>query len=326
MEFRKYPSIDGASKGAAKRFAATTSAECVACEKADGSNFSVHFSFEPPAVRYGRRTGFLEPGERMTKNGTTTWEELMAEMAPAFERAVTVFRASYPEANDVAFFGELFGPGVLTRVDYGPALGFYGFDVRTGGVWLDFDRMCAVYDAAGILRAAVLGRGTLDEMLAIDPTFESVVGTARGAARGPAGDARRTAEGVVIVPVRPAFAPNGWRCILKNKSPRFLDRSKPAAPRIRPCEPTDPVADEAVACLETYVTPNRLLDVRSKHTVNISRGRLCHETMVDVLAAAAADSVDPAWLARRDVRSRVTAAIYRCHDASSIGATCEKSE
>ena len=112
MEFRKYPSIDGASKGAAKRFAATTSAECVACEKADGSNFSVHFSFEPPAVRYGRRTGFLEPGERMTKNGTTTWEELMAEMAPAFERAVTVFRASYPEANDVAFFGELFGPGV----------------------------------------------------------------------------------------------------------------------------------------------------------------------------------------------------------------------
>jgi len=317
MEFKKYPSIDGASKGATRRFAATTNAECVASEKVDGSNFSVHCTFDPPAMRYGRRTDFLVPGERMTKNGTTTWEELMAEMAPAFKRAVAEFRALYPEATEVAFFGELFGPGVLTRVDYGPKLGFYGFDIRTGGAWLDFDQMCAVYDAAGILRAAVLGRGTLDEMLAIEPTFESVVGAARGAARR-AGATRRMAEGVVIVPVVHAVARNGQRCVLKNKSPLFADKGKPKGARTAPTVLVAPDLDErsrrAVATMSELVTPNRVIDVRSKHPVDISRARLCYEVLLDV-AEAVAGEVDADLVAARRVRALVMSDIYACYDA-----------
>jgi Rnl2 family RNA ligase len=306
MQFTRYHDIRRRGKVVSGQFKDTFETECVATEKVDGSNFSVNVQFDPHLVRYGRRLGFLNPGERLTKKGGRTWEELMAEMAPAFEVSTREFRERHPEATGVVFYGELFGQGVLDRVDYGPDLGFYGFDIYTGDRFLDFDEMCAIYDSAGIRRAAVLGRGTLREMLAIDPCFETLVGAERGA-----GEDRRQAEGTVVVPVVYTTHQNNKgriRVIYKNKAPQFEDSVKPD-----PTPGNDERITRAIDVLSALLTPNRIMDVRSKHLIDISRRELCMEVFNDIFAEASG-GVDPVVLRSRKVLKHMIKRVFDCYD------------
>ena len=261
--------------------------------------------FDPWTVRYGRRMDFLERGERMTSKASTTWEQLMDEMRPKFVCASRAFRDRHPDATEVVFFGELFGPGVLTRVNYGPRLGFYGFDIRTGDEWLDFDEMCAIYDEAEILRSAVIGRGTLDEMLALDPTFDTVVGAELGAC-----DERMRAEGMVISPICHALV-RGQRCILKHKSELFNDKCKPGSKPRRQGRNYDDESRRACATMRHLVTANRIMDVRSKHPVDITRAQLCREVMADILKDA---EFAASFRDARRVHSCILGEVFECYD------------
>lgn len=302
MAFRKYGSIETATTGAIRRFDATVPADhpCVAVEKVDGCNFSIQVTFDPPTVRYARRTGFLRADEALVRAGGDTWQRLMRDMERQFEAATAHVRADHPDARSVVFFGELIGPGVFTRVAYHATdLAWYGFDVLVDEALLPFDEMCRVYDAAGIARSIVIARGTLRELLAVDPNFQS-----RVAPR----DAPNVAEGLVIQPTTPHAAPNGQRCIVKCKSARFTDRQH-ARVRLPESTDLDAASAEAARLLCEFATPDRVLDTRSKVGVEHPPARLAIDVLQDVIGAAGEEVDLKRFKRRREIVAVVLARI-----------------
>jgi hypothetical protein len=112
MEFRKYSSIESTSGSAVNR-AGWAVGPWVATEKADGSNFSIH-AWADGTRRYGRRTDFLSDDEHLTRRDAQGWQDVVAGLD--VDGALVEARRIRP-GDHVILFGELIGPGVMTRVD-----------------------------------------------------------------------------------------------------------------------------------------------------------------------------------------------------------------
>jgi len=276
IQFKKYNSIENTfdkdfmEKIFLERF---DKQEFVVQEKVHGSN--VCFVTDGKTVSFGKRTGFVEAGEKFYD-----YKELLERYTPKVIALFSIIKEKIPDVKTITVFGEMFGgkyphPDVKNNtktmviqkgVYYCPNHEFYAFDlyIMTGenGRYLTVDETNNFFEQAKFFHAKTLFRGTLDECLQYPNDFQSQISNWLGFP--PIED--NICEGIVIRPVEPTYLHNGARVVLKNKNARFAEKKsvKKRAPKLFVEPSYSESLNNLLPVTEQYVTENRLNNVVSK--------------------------------------------------------------
>eukprot|EP01012_Entosiphon_sulcatum_P026342 TRINITY_DN31773_c0_g1_i1.p1 TRINITY_DN31773_c0_g1~~TRINITY_DN31773_c0_g1_i1.p1 ORF type:complete len:364 (-),score=47.68 TRINITY_DN31773_c0_g1_i1:61-1152(-) len=276
--FQEYPSICLAKSSGKKLRGLSKEEEWVATEKIHGSNFS--FMVNSEEVLCCRRTAVLEDSE--TFYG---WQLVRDQLAgPTRKLFETVARhPTYgEELAAIKLFGELYG-GIYPHADvpdeghqpvqrgvyYSPTIRFMAFDLQVvmlpprPSVWMDCDTFAELLELCGIPHLRPLKRGSIEECLATDITFDSTVPAALGLPPLP----RNQVEGIVVKPA--GMAEYGKRSVFKKKNPKFDEVNPPAPLSKYEQEANDRMSagERIYQELPRYLNANRLDSVQSKHGV-----------------------------------------------------------
>jgi len=262
MGFVKYSSIENSYR--AKEIALIREygfdrVEWAATEKLHGSNFGLHIV--DGQVRPSKREG-------LTDGSFYGCQAVVEELTPKIQ------------ALGLSVYGELFGHGIQKGVAYGPKR-FAAFDIMRDGEYIPYDEFVSLCDTHGIERCVEIARGSLDELLAIDPSFPTRMSKC---------GSEDTAEGFVLKPTVIARFPNGSRVILKKKSPGFSEQSKGAKPKVV-IELTDSQQELFVRATE-YATQAKLDCVLSKMGEDPPFNDVFAAMLADVLEELGKDEVD----------------------------------
>jgi len=247
--------------------------EFVVQEKVHGSN--VCLVADGKTVSFGKRTGFIETGEKFYD-----YEELLERYTPKAIALFSIVKEALPDIGTITIFGEMFGgkyphPDVKNDskisviqkgVSYCPTHEFYAFDLyvtnEETGRFLSVDEVNGFFEKGGFFYAKTLFRGTLNECLKYPNLFQSQISGWLGL---PPIEGN-ICEGIVIRPVEPTYLRNGSRVLLKSKNAHFAEKKS-----VKKREPklfVEPSYSESLNNLlpiaEEYVTENRLNNVVSK--------------------------------------------------------------
>ena len=276
MSFKKYNSIENTFD---KEFMEKIflegydKQEFIVQEKVHGSN--VCLVTDGKTVNFGKRTGFMETGEKFYD-----YEELLERYTPKATALFSIVKEALPDVGTITIFGEMFGgkyphPDVKNDskisliqkgVAYCPTHEFYAFDLyvtnEETGRFLSVDEANGFFEQGDFFYAKTLFRGTLNECLKYPNLFQSQISGWLGL---PPIEGN-ICEGIVIRPVEPTYLRNGSRVLLKSKNAHFAEKKS-----IKKREPklfVEPSYSEALNDLlpvtEQYVTENRLNNVVSK--------------------------------------------------------------
>lgn len=269
--FVVYPSIDKPRDADVQHARDAGMAEGAWCatEKIHGANFS--FITDGTNVAIGKRTSAMPVGTNFMGCNA-----VVSKYAPCALRAFEWVKSAYaPQKRfeSIQIYGELFGGGypckgvkgvarmspVQKGVYYCPQLEFYAYDIAfDDGTFVDYDVAVTVFERSGFFYAKVLATGSMDEMLAFNPHFESTIPAMFGLPT----IADNTAEGVVIKRIR------GSRPIFKIKDAKFLEVVHVKARDAKEAASAE-VAAAAMANMPTdYVNDNRLSSVLSKGSIS----------------------------------------------------------
>jgi Rnl2 family RNA ligase len=276
LTFKKYSSIENTYN---KEFLdkikseGLDSLQYVVQEKVHGANCCL--ITDGQAVHFGKRTGWVEPGEKFYN-----YEELLERYK---DKAIHLFfsiKEKYTDTISIAIYGEMFGgkyphPEVKNDskimcnkkgVFYCPNHEFYGFDLfikkNEDSRYLSVDEANQFFEKSNFLYAKTLLQGSLEECLQYPNAFQSHVAEWLGL---PALE-DNICEGIVIRPVNPVFFNNGSRLLLKSKNSKFAEKKsvKKRQPTLF-VEPTySEELNQLLGMVEDYVTENRLNNVISK--------------------------------------------------------------
>mmetsp|Transcript_15890 Transcript_15890/g.53906 ORF Transcript_15890/g.53906 Transcript_15890/m.53906 type:complete len:355 (+) Transcript_15890:128-1192(+) len=316
VRFSPYESFKNASHPESQALledAAAMERAWVAVEKVHGSNFQ--FVVMPSlSVLGGRRSALLGEDE-----GFHSWQGVRDRLADALRAlyALVVPPAAAAEEGAVLrVYGELYGgsyPGVRTStkpvqkgVCYAPEISFAAFDAHVsagdGGGWLTHDELCEACTAAGVPVLPVLHRGSLPEMLALDPVFSSLVPAQLHGLAPPAGP--NAAEGYVL-----KTNDRGERLLIKHKNPAFLEH---VPTNVRAAERRDREEHPAAAAAAEWVVVQRLENVVSKMTPAevADKGRVLRALVDDALEDWRAHRAAEGELGKKEVKA-VTAAMFK---------------
>jgi len=247
--------------------------EFVVQEKVHGSN--VCLVTNGKTVGFGKRTGFMEAGEKFYD-----YEELLERYIPKAIALYSIVKEVLPDIGTITIFGEMFGGkyphsdvkndskiSVIQKgVFYCPAHEFYAFDLyvtnEETGRFLSVDEVNNFFEQGGFFYAKTLFHGTLNECMKYPNLFQSQISNWLGL---PPIEGN-ICEGIVIRPVEPTYLRNGSRVLLKSKNERFAEKKS-----VKKREPklfVEPSYSESLNNLlpitEQYVTENRLYNVVSK--------------------------------------------------------------
>tara|TARA_Y100001973_G_scaffold33065_1_gene49756 strand:+ start:11638 stop:12582 length:945 start_codon:yes stop_codon:yes gene_type:complete len=212
MEFRKFNSLENSYNGKLiNAVQEQITGKWVVTEKVDGANFA--FYADGKDVKVASRNRFVD--------GTFfACQDVINEIAPKVAAMYSLGNFS----GTLIVYGELFGPSVPGRVNYGDQRGFVAFDIVNFADDNDEFPICPkdiaidLCMAMGIPFSPVIGfYNTLDECLALSNTFTSKL-SPQGTEEG-----TNIAEGLVIEPVEAAFLRSGKRVYIKNKSKAFSE-------------------------------------------------------------------------------------------------------
>ena len=289
MGFRKYPSIENTYREKAikdiKKFGFDLGT-WVVTNKVHGANFS--FWCDGENVICAKRTGFLKPDDNFYE-----YQNILENYK---DRVLKATKDIQKDLNDnvlVVFYGEIFGgsyphPDVVVKtkmgvkvqkgVYYAPLNDFYLFDVTYNGRYMTHNAVEQIGKDYGFIYAEPLFTGTFEECLNFDPVFEDPIYKVYGFPK----IEDNMSEGVVIKPVVPAFFPNGARCILKKKNPKFNEKTKKKK-RVKKEIPAH--LKEKIESVSVYVTENRLKNVLSHGEVIGQKdfGKLMKLFVTDIL-------------------------------------------
>lgn len=227
------------------RFAGLNNVIWRATEKIDGANFQ--FITDGKEVRVASRNNLVD--------GTFYGCQ---EVIDKYRGRVLELKNKYfPEAGQIAVYGELYGPGIQSRVNYGPKKDFAAFDLHVDDLVVNNISTVVAMGNVGIPMVPIIGEYiSLDEALAVPNDFRSLI--------FPDAEGDNITEGVVLRPADTAYTGNGRQVIIKNKNEKFSEKKakKDKGPR-----PPNPMLD----LVEPYVNVNRLENVLSKE------GELTHK-------------------------------------------------
>lgn len=271
MEFIKYNSIENTYREAFVNKVereGLSGGEWQVTTKIDGANFS--FWCDGEQVKIAKRSGFIDAGE----NFYGCWE-IYAQYQ---QNILDMYSKLCSEGDVMVVYGELFGKGILNRVDYGDGKYFAAFDIRINGALLRADEVFHHCYTFGIPHAPVLYTG-----LSLEVALASPVDTRDPI--NPEAEGDNVTEGVVIKPVDPKHISNGSRVIFKKKSKKFLEKeSKPNKNKDKD-KSLNEGQQKYLSVLSEYVTESRLKSLLSKfgEVTQKDFGKLMGLYTVDVL-------------------------------------------
>lgn len=216
-------------------------------EKIDGSNLQLFFS-PGEKVRVGKRSCFITEEE----NFFDVWEVLNGyqDVIQKVQDEVEL------TGMTVRLFGELYGPGIQKRVDYGDRKRLAFFDVEVDGeMWSqrEFEALMASLEITNL--APLLGyTDNLADALNWDERFDSKLSDKTD----------NPSEGIVIKPYEKEYnLGNGSRFILKKKSDIFAEKMN-----VKPKQKNKDESAKMISAkmeFQSYLNENRLQGIFSKH-------------------------------------------------------------
>jgi Rnl2 family RNA ligase len=222
-------------------------------EKIDGSNFQICITRD--SVRYGKRTSWLTPGE-----GFYDWENTIKK--PLLVEFITKVQADIPRADDeYSFYGELFGPGVQKRIQYGPQKDILLFDMKKNGQWvpaIEFERYLLKLNCFELhvpILAIVKG---LEEAIAFETKIPTKLFVAHA---GTNLTDPQEIEGVVIKPLDNTLRCKNSRVIIKKKNDAFKEKMNVSTNKKRIPKTISPLQEEFLL----YINSNRMAGIVSKY-------------------------------------------------------------
>lgn len=282
--FKKYSSIENHynSKFLEKiRWQIEESVEWVAREKIHGANFQI--------IVYKDKVDFAKRSQVIPDNESFYGH---IEVMKRYKDAIKYVQdnTSWENVDSVNIYGEIAGDGVQSNTPYG-AKDFYVFDITylTEGLtsYLDDKVMADVSLAAGFKLAPLLGTGKLEELLTINPEFESVVLTAVGneATKVEPSDKANT-EGYVVKPNKAMFLGES-RVIIKVKSKAHSEKTGQKSKPVKgPTVFTDNDLD-IINTFSQYSTIARVKNVLSHGEVELTSktfGKVMGLVIQDIIA------------------------------------------
>jgi len=221
----------------------------VANEKIDGANIS--FVFEP-GQKYVvcKRSGPIGLSESFFD---------IQNVLKKYENEMNIIQEYCDEVEQsFQLFGELFGPGINNRIDYGPEKQILFFDLMDShGLYVPPDFFDVWIGALKLYHMNLIGHkqvGTLDKLLSID--VENISSHY---------SKKDNVEGIVLRPYKKTFYVPGTheRIILKKKSKKFEEKESTKSTKVK-FEVPDSLKQLAVQ-YEDYITDNRILGIFSKY-------------------------------------------------------------
>lgn len=207
----------------------------------------------------------------------------------------------------VRLYGELFGscyPGgkskhaaVQKGIYYSPDTNFLAFDVMVADVYMNYDKAIELFKECSISYLPILHRGTLEELLKLDPIFKSTIPTLLGCDEKIDLGANH-AEGYVLKPLECHLiarndAENAQnRIILKLKNPAFDEVGKKSVSNVK-----EKIIVEIPESLQTYalgcINANRYDSVISKLTEEErkNKGKVIPAMIKDIMTDVEKDHV-----------------------------------
>lgn len=253
----------------------------VAVNKLHGANFAVHASAEK--VEFARRTDFLTADENFYgyQKAKPALIDIARSLQSHYGKNVTVFMELFggnyphPEVKN----REGMGTKVQDGVWYCPFNDIRCIDIAVDGKYIDYDELIIIAPMFGVKLAPEMRRGTFEQMLDLDPTFEDPIYKEYKLPRIEG----NTSEGYVLRPVKECRLPNGKRVILKHKSPKFAEKkSVPKKPiTMNVSETVQSALDELSQCI-TEERLNNILSHGEKFTAK-DFGRLQGLFVQDIL-------------------------------------------
>ena len=293
MEFSKYNSIENSYR---QKFIdmITIDPELMnqtwyAHEKIHGANFSIYGYFDGDAtiVQYAKRSGFISNDEKFygLNNHRDDFKHYAFDLAKVLDMPETEF----------VIRGELYGGGynhpdvpnepdsrVQKGTEYNNVNSFMAFDLEVNNEIIDWDVAEDVFRRSGIPTVPLMIKGTFQECIEYNNTFNSVV----PAYHGLPDIGENIAEGTVVKPNQAKHFNSGSRVILKNKTEKFCEKAKTKKSKVFLFTPE---MDEAVVNISQYINENRLRNVLS-HFGEIKQkdfgkitGLMCQDVILDYL-------------------------------------------
>ena len=238
----------------------------IAQEKIHGANFSIYCN--GTGVKFGKRSGFIEGDSSFY--GHKNLENVLTERTLNLFTRLAISQVAHGAEPllDLIIFGEICGgfyPGVPTvpgakqvqrGVNYSPRNEFIVFDIMANGRYLSDLHVAEICDLHGFYQAPVFAQGKFEELAKINPEFPTIIPRHLF---GLPDVEDNVAEGFILKPIHPRYAPNGERIILKVKGSKFKEKD---------AKPTNleyaPVVIQVAEELGSYITENRLNNVCSK--------------------------------------------------------------
>jgi Rnl2 family RNA ligase len=274
--FSEYNSIENVSSKtikAIKELCGDDTMEWVATEKIHGANFSA--MTDGNTVSWGRRSGLIGKAEKFYNYQKVT-QNLEDDIKELFN--VIKFANKKKDIEFIQIYGELFGGAyphndvpkvagsckVQEGVYYHPENQFMIFDGmyvlknNKTHFYFDYDELLKYTEKIPNLRTCqILNRGTLDELVKLDPYFQTTIPQLYGLPP----IENNYAEGYVLKPAKTFYNNDGERVALKLKRSNLSEKI------------TDPnVAKNSAKNSDTkilifsYLNENRLASVKSKLT------------------------------------------------------------
>lgn len=301
-EFIKYSSIENSYRQAFLDKCAlhVGDAIMVALEKIHGANFS--WIVTDSDMRVASRNDLI--GELETFYGHTRF---YSRLKPIVRTLYLIIKDEFPELVQMNLFGEIFG-GVYNGVtaqsakkvqsgtSYHPDNEFMAFDLRVtmkngDSYYIPFLDMKELIDDANFISnalenplrvAPVIAKGTLEELIKIDPLFYTTVPLAYGLNTDHPKTNADYAEGFVIRGYNRDYYVGNERVILKQKNALYGEVEKEVK-----IKAAVNLTDEQQGLLDkvcSYITENRVRAVASKQTYDQKMfGKLQGDVVRDAL-------------------------------------------
>lgn len=267
----------------------------VAREKVHGANFS--FIIKNDEIKIAKRTGIIE--EQETFYEASDLLKKYRESVIKVRDSLNLLKKLNPDST-VTIFGEYAGKqktggNIQHGVEYGDA-DFYAFDIMIDGEYVDEVVFITAISVSEFKEAPMIALGSFDQLIAINPNFDSVVTETQEQKYQRLKDAVKrvdnyglrytninTAEGLVIKPIFSKMM-GEHRVIVKIKNEKFSERKN----RVKNFVPPVPLTEKDKEVLEelvTYITDNRTRNVLSKIGIPTAKqfGTVMGLTVQDIL-------------------------------------------
>jgi Rnl2 family RNA ligase len=262
MTFKKYPSIENSYRDKfvqymLDQYPELCDAVYIVTEKIDGSNIQLIFEPSKP-VQVASRNRVLTPGEDFFG----VWDVLQDVELAALINTLTLFVDKTHQT--INLYGELFGPGIQRRIDYGDKRRLLFFDAAINEELIpqgEFVQFMSLHGFPNLMVPIVTVINTLQA--ALDWSVEDSV--TRVNPDGHSVQEKRCMEGVVIKPRDKVYRSHtGSTFYLKKKGEKFGEKEQ----KVKVPREQKEYREEVIQMYETFfglINENRIKSVFSKH-------------------------------------------------------------